>query len=684
MDINTSNDDTVPRVTADLRKSTELRSSLSPSPSHNNTKASTISLRRNSSFNNLTTSQLSSNSFQLRTLLTQIASSMNFPTNPKNNCGSLYKLFESEYFSIQLLIYYLFEKDTLGISDFLVNVIRSKYINQTFFYIPQLVDLIAIKTNNESLEEFILDCCVDKIKFSLIVTWMITSNIFKACNDEYKDKFAKINNNIETTLVNTKRQNIFFSNVNNSSLYKNVTDKSDINEIYKRCVNKEYQIRYFEQNVKVYNNLKLLCEKLKSIDNTNECLVELKHFLQNSNKKIKKLYDTAEEIKNSINTSTKNLFRGIILPFDDSDSVNDKENNLIVNFVPEYSTCLKTKARVPVKLVVECVRAYECENWDNLYQVNTANNDFTITSSMINDTSLCDEKNYQFNPFNEKWSYIASIVKSQSAFKNFKSYSVKSFIFKTNDDLSQEAMIMQLIKLFNKIFIQSGIRLKLFPYDIVITSQNSGLIEYIPNSVSIDFLKKKILSSMDLNDFFRNFFCNNFEEAQKNFVESLAGYSLITYLINIKDRHNGNILLDINGNVIHIDFGFVLGISPGSLGFENAPFKLTQEYIDIMDGKDSSMFLYYKSLILRGLIEVRKYVDDFMKIIEIRGKSVKMPCFNGRSKKEILDKFRERFCLGKSEVECVKIVDDLVEKSINNWRTTQYDNFQQLSNGIRP
>ena len=61
-----------------------------------------------------------------------------------------------------------------------------------------------------------------------------------------------------------------------------------------------------------------------------------------------------------------------------------------------------------------------------------------------------------------------------------------------------------------------------------------------------------------------------------------------------------------------------------------------------------------------------------------------MPCFNGRSKKEILDKFRERFCLGKSEVECVKIVDDLVEKSINNWRTTQYDNFQQLSNGIRP
>ena len=47
-------------------------------------------------------------------------------------------------------------------------------------------------------------------------------------------------------------------------------------------------------------------------------------------------------------------------------------------------------------------------------------------------------------------------------------------------------------------------------------------------------------------------------------------------MIMIRDRHNGNILLDMNGNIIHIDFGFILGISPGNLSFENAPFKLTE------------------------------------------------------------------------------------------------------------
>ena len=87
-------------------------------------------------------------------------------------------------------------------------------------------------------------------------------------------------------------------------------------------------------------------------------------------------------------------------------------------------------------------------------------------------------------------------------------------------------------------------------------------------------------------------------EAQRNFVESMAGYSLVCFFMQIKDRHNGNIMLDERGHIIHIDFGFMLSNSPGGVNFEAAPFKLTRELLEVMDsnseGKSSELFDYYK------------------------------------------------------------------------------------------
>ncbi len=82
-------------------------------------------------------------------------------------------------------------------------------------------------------------------------------------------------------------------------------------------------------------------------------------------------------------------------------------------------------------------------------------------------------------------------------------------------------------------------------------------------------------------------------------------------------RHNGNILLDDEGHLIHIDFGYMLSATPKNLGFESSPFKITQEFVDIMGGLQSDMYSYYKILILRGLIAARKHMDKLMPIVEI-------------------------------------------------------------------
>lgn len=55
----------------------------------------------------------------------------------------------------------------------------------------------------------------------------------------------------------------------------------------------------------------------------------------------------------------------------------------------------------------------------------------------------------------------------------------------------------------------------------------------------------------------------------------------------------------VQGRIIHIDFGFMLSNSPGGVNFERAPFKLTAEYMHIMDsdvdGRPSRWFNYFKA-----------------------------------------------------------------------------------------
>jgi hypothetical protein len=87
------------------------------------------------------------------------------------------------------------------------------------------------------------------------------------------------------------------------------------------------------------------------------------------------------------------------------------------------------------------------------------------------------------------------------------------------------------------------------------------------------------------------------------------GYSIVTFLLQVKDRHNGNILIDRDGHLIHIDFGFILSNTPGNIGFEAAPFKLPPEYVEVLGGVNGEAFQQFRTLFREGFEAARKHCD---------------------------------------------------------------------------
>ncbi|CAG7562996.1 unnamed protein product [Fusarium equiseti] len=247
--------------------------------------------------------------------------------------------------------------------------------------------------------------------------------------------------------------------------------------------------------------------------------------------------------------------------------------------------------------------------------------------------------------FGEAWEAKKERIRKSSPYGWMKNWDLVSVIVKTGADLRQEAFACQLIDVCHKIWVDAGTDVWVKRMRILVTGESSGLIETITSGVSLHSLKRSLtLASVEsgqnprnriatLRDHFLKAFgkpdSKDFRAGVNAFKKSLAAYSIISYVLQLKDRHNGNVLVDSEGHIIHIDFGFMLSNSPGSVGFEAAPFKLTHD----------------------------------------------MPCF-AVGIAQVTNTLRQRFQLHLSAEEAEHFVDDLVAKSFGSYYTRLYDTFQ--------
>lgn len=253
-------------------------------------------------------------------------------------------------------------------------------------------------------------------------------------------------------------------------------------------------------------------------------------------------------------------------------------------------------------------------------------------------------------------------------------------IFKVGDDCRQDVLALQVIAMFKNIFTSVGLTLYLYPYRVTATAPGCGVIDVVPNATSRDEMGRAKVN--DLLDFFIAKYGGEdtieFQKARLNFIQSMAAYSVVCYILQVKDRHNGNIMIDGEGHIVHIDFGFLFDIGPGGVKFEPNSFKLTHEMVVLMGGRYSQGYQLFQKLTVKAFLAIRPHAEQLVSTVRMM-LDTQLPSFKGEP---TIKRLKDRFALGLNDRQAAEWMVAIIRNAHENVRSTAYDEFQRLQNGI--
>jgi phosphatidylinositol-4,5-bisphosphate 3-kinase len=134
----------------------------------------------------------------------------------------------------------------------------------------------------------------------------------------------------------------------------------------------------------------------------------------------------------------------------------------------------------------------------------------------------------------------------------------KAMMLKIGDDLTQDQLTLQILRVMDMIWKQNGLDMRVTLYEVLPTGDMEGYLAVVPGARTLESIG--VTTTDQIKAWLEK------ENGGKigahvieNFYRSLAAYCVATYVLGIGDRHCSNMMMQADGHFFHIDFGHFLG-----------------------------------------------------------------------------------------------------------------------------